>query len=277
MTTSRIEHRAQTQPQRLDQALVARGLARSRTRAQQMVASGRVLVNGIAVTKAAAPVHGHDRLTVDRPQDEWVGRGSGKLLAALDAFPVSVGGRWALDAGASTGGFTQVLLRAGAAHVDAVDVGHGQLDAQLRADPRVNCVEGVNLRDFTLDDLGRSTGPRPDLVVGDLSFISLELVIPALVEELHPADMILLIKPQFEVGRDRLGAGGVVTDPDLQRQAIRAVLSRARACGYAVEGLIPSPVVGTHGNQEFPVWLRPGRSELERVLFLVDGVVRGRG
>lgn len=244
---------------RLDRALVDRGYVASRTRAQELIHSAQVRVNGTITLRPASRVAPGDQLEL--PDTGWVGRGAGKLLAALEAFPVEVRGRRALDAGASTGGFTQVLLRRGASHVDAVDVGHGQLAMELRQDPRVNCVEGLNLRELTLHALGPEGSPPADLVVGDLSFISLTLVLPRLVQVLHPADLILLVKPQFEVGRGRLAAGGVVTDPDLRRAALRDVVDCARGLGYERAGCLDSPVVGRHGNREFLLWIRPATRE----------------
>lgn len=242
--------------QRLDAALAARGLARSRTHAQQLIASGAVFLNGTHITKASAPVDEHDELRVDT-DDHYVSRAAFKLLAALEEFPVAVAGRYALDAGASTGGFTQVLLEAGARRVLAVDVGHGQLAPALRADDRVLAVEGENVRDLSADRvrvLGRDQA-LPDVVVADLSFISLELVLPALVAASSTtADYLLLIKPQFEVGRTGVREG-VVRDANARAEAVERVLWAAHDAGLKVAGLSRSVLVGTHGNIEVVAWL----------------------
>ena len=195
---------------RLDRALVARGLARSRTHAQQLIDAGVVTVDGATATKPALEV-GDDAVLAAAHPDRYVSRAAHKLLGALDACPeLPVTGRTALDVGASTGGFTQVLLERGAARVHAIDVGHGQLAAEIAADPRVVAREGLNARDLTAADLG---GDRPDLVVADVSFISLTLLlVPILGAASDSADLLLMVKPQFEVGRERLGKGGVVTD-----------------------------------------------------------------
>lgn len=237
--------------ERVDVALVARGLARSRSAAQTAVAAGRVTVDGVVVQRVSHRVAPGAVVAVDRGTG-WVGRGAGKLDAALDAFGVTVEGRSALDLGASTGGFTQVLLERGARSVVALDVGHDQLVPELRADPRVVVVEGENARLLTrerLTDLSGSPEP-PEVVVADLSFISLTLVLPAIAALTSPStDVVCLIKPQFEVGRGRV-RGGLVRDAADRERAVRAVLDTAATVGLRTAGLIPSPVVGTHGNQE---------------------------
>lgn len=236
---------------RVDAELVRRGLARSRTHAARLVADGRVLVDGVAVRRPAAPVdEGQDLAVAPDPADAgWASRAAHKLADALDAWPdLQVRGRVCLDAGASTGGFTDVLLRRGAARVVAVDVGHGQMVPWLRDDDRVDVREGVNVRDLRAADVV----PAPSLVVGDLSFISLRLVLAPLAAVAAPrADLVLLVKPQFEVGRERLGPQGVVRDPDLWRDAVLDVCGAAARLGVRVRGVRPSTLPGTHGNVEF--------------------------
>lgn len=247
---------AAAQPARLDAALAARGLARSRTHAAQLIADGLVTVDGTAVVKPALKVRANAKLEV-AVADHYVSRAAQKLLAALDAFPVSVDDALVLDAGASTGGFTQVLLERGARRVIALDVGHDQLVPQLREDPRVSVVEGCNVRFLTPEQLVGLTGldERPSVVVGDLSFISLTHVLPALVSvAADPAELVLLIKPQFEVGRSGVKEG-VVKDAGLRADAIGAVLWAAWDLGLGTAGLIPSPIIGTHGNHEYVVWI----------------------
>lgn len=242
--------------ERLDVALVSRGLARSRAAAQTAVAAGRVLVDGSVATRVSLRVDPESVVEVQRGSG-WVGRGAGKLDAALDAFRVDVRGRSALDLGASTGGFTQVLLERGAASVVALDVGHGQLAPELRADPRVVVVEGENARTLTPERLAELTGATepPSVVVADLSFISLSLVLPAIGAVADPAaDVICLVKPQFEVGRSKV-RGGLVPDPAERALAVEAVLGTARAVGLGTAGVVASPVVGTHGNREVLVHL----------------------
>src|SRR4051812_45199813 len=216
---------------RLDAELVRRGLARSREHAVTLIAEGRVAISGRAASKPATGVEPGTPVIVRTDSDEpsWVSRGEHKLLGALDAFSVPVGGRRALDAGASTGGFTEVLLRHGASEVVAVDVGYGELAWSLRTDERVNVLERTNVRSLTPAQIG---GPV-DLVVADLSFTSLRLVLPALTACAHDdADLLPMVKPQFEVGRERLGAGGVVRDPEHRADAVRAVAEAAAALGW---------------------------------------------
>jgi 23S rRNA (cytidine1920-2'-O)/16S rRNA (cytidine1409-2'-O)-methyltransferase len=240
---------------RLDAELVRRGLARSREHAVALIAEGRVAVSGRAASKPATGVDAATPLVVRTDPDEptWVSRGAHKLLGALDAFPVPVEGRRALDAGASTGGFTEVLLRRGAAEVVAVDVGYGELAWSLRTDERVTVLERTNVRALTAEQIG---GPV-DLVVADLSFISLRLVLPALTAAArHGADLLPMVKPQFEVGRERLGAGGVVRDPAHRADAVRSVADAAAALGWGTAGVVASPLPGPAGNVEFFLWLR---------------------
>ena len=245
---------------RLDAELVRRGLARSRQHARELVAAGRVKVAGLVATKPASGVDMQVSLVVDDGEtaehDGYVSRGAHKLIGALDGFPdVAVAGRRALDAGASTGGFTDVLLRRGADPVIAVDVGYGQLAWRLRTNPRVVVLERTNVRTLTPDAIG---GPV-ELVVADLSFISLTLVLPALAAVAVPgADLLLMVKPQFEAGRERVGRGGVVRDPDVRRDTVLDVARAAGAAGLDVHGVHPSPLPGPAGNVEYFLWMRRG-------------------
>ncbi|MBY6062386.1 TlyA family RNA methyltransferase [Microbacterium esteraromaticum] len=245
---------------RLDAALAARGLARSRTHAASLIAEGLVRIDGVIAIKASTAVTDDADLAVD-VGDHYVSRGAHKLIAALDGFDVAVQGRLALDMGASTGGFTQVLLERGARRVLAVDVGHGQLAPALAADPSVVLVEGFNVRHMTAQTLAEATGEpaRPDLIVGDLSFISLALVLPAVAETAGAhADILLLIKPQFEVGRTAV-KGGLVTSAAARVDAVERTLWSAHDAGLGTLGILPSPILGTHGNAEYLVHLAPGR------------------
>jgi len=246
---------------RLDAELVRRGLARSREQAADLVTARRVLVAGQAASKPATQVAPGDPITVAEPAGpEYASRGGFKLAGALAAFPgLRVAGRRCLDAGASTGGFTDVLLRNGAAHVTAVDVGYGQLAWALRTDERVTVLDRVNVRQLQPEQVA----PPADLVTADLSFISLSLVLPALIRSAAPdADFVLLVKPQFEVGKDRVGAGGVVRDPGLRRDAVASVAAAAAALGLGVAGLVASPLPGPSGNVEYFLWLRRGAPDL---------------
>jgi 23S rRNA (cytidine1920-2'-O)/16S rRNA (cytidine1409-2'-O)-methyltransferase len=245
---------------RLDSELVRRGLARSREQAGSLIAAGRVTVGGRIAAKAATQVDTAAAIVVAEGVEgpDYVSRGAHKLLGALAAFTprgLAVEQRRCLDAGASTGGFTDVLLRHGARHVVAVDVGYGQLAWSLRTDDRVTVMERVNVRDLTPDMVGEP----PELVVGDLSFISLRLVLPRLAACAAPrADLVLLVKPQFEVGKDRVGAGGVVRDPALRAQAVRDVVATAEGLGLVVRGVTASPLPGPSGNVEYLLWLGKG-------------------
>lgn len=254
---------------RLDAALTARGLARSRTQAQALVRDGCVRVDGTVVRKASTqvgPAATLEVVTGDAVGESawisrgWVGRGALKLEHALRTWGpagLEVADRSCLDVGASTGGFTQVLLVHGARRVVALDVGHDQLDARLRADPRVVDLPGTNIRDTTVHDLG---GPV-DVVVSDLSFISLRLVVPLLPPLCtDDADVVLLVKPQFEVGREGVGRGGVVRSAAARAGALAAVLDSVGSAGLVVGGVELSPVVGGSGNVEYLLWLRPRRT-----------------
>jgi 23S rRNA (cytidine1920-2'-O)/16S rRNA (cytidine1409-2'-O)-methyltransferase len=258
---------------RLDAELVRRGLARSRTQAAELVAAGRVRVRGVAAGKPATIVDPADPIVVDAasPGAEYASRGGRKLagaLAALTPAGLVVAGRRCLDAGAAAGGFTDALLRAGAAEVVAVDVGYGQLAWSLRTDPRVRVHERTNVRTLTPSLIGGTVA----LTVADLSFISLRLVLPALVACTEPdGDLLLMVKPQFEVGKGRVGAGGVVRDPALRAEAVRAVAGTAAEHDLGVAGLAASPLPGPAGNVEIFVWLRGGAPPLD--LDRLDAVV----
>ena len=239
---------------RLDQELVSRSMARSRTDAARLIAARRVFVNGVSATKPAKNVTETSQITVQASQgEEFVSRAGHKLAGALEAFSqIVVEGRRCLDAGASTGGFTDVLLRRGADHVEAVDVGHGQLVPELRHDPRVRVHEGMNVRYLDPADIGGAAS----LVVADLSFISLTLVMSALAGATKPeGELVLMVKPQFEIGREQLARTGVVGSPSQRRKAVDAVMSAALDCGLIVKGLARSPLPGQDGNVEFFLWL----------------------
>ncbi|MFN8471977.1 MAG: TlyA family RNA methyltransferase [Anaerolineae bacterium] len=249
--------------ERLDALLVQRGLAESRTQAQRMIEAGEVRVAGQVVDKPGTRVDAEAEIAVEtKPQ--FASRGGFKLDAALDAFAIDPAGRIALDVGASTGGFTDVLLRRGAARVYAVDVGYGQLAWALRQDPRVVVMDRVNIRYL-------ETLPEPaDLTVIDVSFISLRLVLPAVARLAREgSDVVALIKPQFEVGKGQVGKGGVVRDPALHKEVLRGVLTWAGENGFATRGLIRSPIVGPAGNVEFLAHLVVGGAPTADVEALV--------
>lgn len=245
---------------RLDAELVRRGLARSREHGAELIAAGRVSVNGQRAVKSATGVTTDADLVVreDPERPDYVSRGGHKLAGALAAFAplgLEVTGRRCLDAGASTGGFTDVLLRAGAAEVVAVDVGYGQLAWSLQSDDRVAVHDRTNIRDLTPDLIG---GPV-DLVVGDLSFISLRLVLDSLAGVTRPeGDLLLMVKPQFEVGKERLGKGGVVRDVEHRVDAVTGIADAAAERGWGAVGVATSPLPGPAGNVEFFLWLRRG-------------------
>ncbi|MBO3724266.1 TlyA family RNA methyltransferase [Actinomyces bowdenii] len=267
---------------RIDSELARRGLARSRTHAAELLAQGRVTLDGMVVTKPARQVNPAQAIEVLAPVDgppadhphgaagaaprgrgEYVSRGALKLAGALDALGARglaprVEGRRCLDAGASTGGFTDVLLRRGAAHVVAVDVGYGQLAWSLQSDPRVTVLDRTNVR--TLDP--RAVAPAPGLIVGDMSFISLTLVLEPLLAAAAPqADLLLMVKPQFEVGRERLGRGGVVRDPALHLEAVLGVAAHAHGLGAGVLAVTASPLPGPAGNVEYFLAMRAGGAD----------------
>jgi 23S rRNA (cytidine1920-2'-O)/16S rRNA (cytidine1409-2'-O)-methyltransferase len=237
---------------RLDQLVVERGLAPSRERARAMILAGQVLVAGQAVSKAGTAVDDTAAVELLERDHPYVGRGGLKLAHALDTFAVTVTGRECLDIGASTGGFTDVLLQRGAARVIALDVGHGQIDWTLRTDPRVLVIEKFNARRLTLPDL-----PGPvDLVVIDVSFISLRQIFPVIPPLLRPAaDVIALVKPQFEAGRPEVGKG-VIHDSAVHERVLEEVSAAAAAIGLRPAGSTPSPITGQKGNVEFLLHLR---------------------
>ncbi len=259
---------------RIDAELVARGLARSRAQARELVEAGVVVVDERPVVKPSQPVSDASSIRLTQQPSEWVGRAALKLLHAIELWtrggtrpPVTgevleVAHRRCIDVGASTGGFTQVLLAHDAEHVTALDVGHGQLVRALAEDPRVRDLPGTNIRDVGPRDVD---GPF-DLVVADLSFISLTLVLPVLRRLVaETGDLVVLVKPQFEVGRERLGHGGVVTSPHEHRRVLRDVRDAAEAEGLRLVGVAASPIRGSDGNREFLFWLTPRRDPTEPV------------
>ena len=251
--------------ERLDVLLVERGLAETRARARAAIMAGEVRVNGERVDKAGTPVLRDAQIEVTAPMP-YVSRGGFKLAGALDAFGVPVAGRVCADVGACTGGFTDVLLQRGAARVYAIDVGQGQLDWKLRQDVRVVVLERTNAR--YVESL-----PEPvELVVIDVSFISLRIILPAVAQWLGPAaDVIALIKPQFEAGPESVGKGGIVRDAAVRRRVLADVLGWASAHNWGVGGLVRSSLVGGDGNVEYLVWLRPGGASADLV-GLIDSV-----
>jgi 23S rRNA (cytidine1920-2'-O)/16S rRNA (cytidine1409-2'-O)-methyltransferase len=247
-----------TRRARVDAELVRRGLARSRQQAAELIGAGRVRIDGMPAAKPATAVSVDAHLTVAADERTWVSRGAHKLIGALDAFGVPVEGRRCLDAGASTGGFTEVLLDRGAAEIVAADVGYGQLAWSLRSDDRVHVLERTNVRTLTPEAIG---GPV-DLVVADLSFISLATVLPALTACCRrDADIVPMVKPQFEVGKDRVGAGGVVSDPALRAEAVLAVARRAAELQWHTVAVTASPLPGPSGNVEFFLRFRADTDE----------------
>ena len=249
---------------RLDAAVAARGLARSRTHAAQLIEDGLVTVDGAGVVKPSTRVSDDSVIEV-AASDHYVSRAAHKLIAALDAFAVDPAGRLALDMGASTGGFTQVLRERGARPVVAVDVGRGQLSPQVERDSDVISVEGFNVRHMTRESLADASGisASPTIITGDLSFISLAHVLPAVAAVMAPgADVVLLIKPQFEVGRTGVREG-LVTDPGKRADAVANVLWTAWDAGLGTHGIIGSPIVGTHGNAEYLAHLRAVEDDRE--------------
>lgn len=256
---------------RLDLAMVSRGLARSRTRARELIRADFVYLDGIAVVKVAQSVSEDTEIEVRLPEStpQYVSRAALKLAGALDALEATnpdsatagarlrIKNHFCVDVGASTGGFTDVLLRRGAKHVLAIDVGHNQLDGALRVNSQVTAREGLNVRELMPSDIPEP----PGLVVGDLSFISLRLVLPALVDAMPDADKLLMVKPQFEVGRDRLGRGGVVRDAQLHIEAVQQVCDSARELGLRTRAVVASCLPGPSGNREFFCWFSPEGAE----------------
>lgn len=242
---------------RLDVELVSRGLCRSRGQARELVDAGSVLLDGSPAKRVSTPVRGDQGLELAAGVESWVSRAAYKLVGAMEEFGrdgLSAAGKRCFDVGAATGGFTQVLLRQGAREVVAVDVGHGQLADELAGDPRVVERSGVNIRDARALDLG---GPA-ELLVADLSFISLRLVLPVLRDLVEPSgDLVLLVKPQFEVGRERLGKGGIVRSAVNRARVIEEVVAAATAAGLRTKALRGSPIRGANGNAEYLLWLTP--------------------
>lgn len=245
---------------RLDLLLVERGLADSRTRAQALILAGQVQVRGCPDAKAGTRVPVDAELHINAPDHPWVSRGGIKLDHALSAFRIDVSGRVALDIGASTGGFTDVLLTRGATRVVAVDVGRGQLHWKLRSDPRVTLHEGVNARALTIADVPDLT-TRADIITIDVSFISLKHIFPTLPALLsQQGDVVALVKPQFEAGRDDVGEGGIVRDPTVHQRVVEQVTLYASEVGLTRLGLIESPITGSEGNAEFLMHLAHSRA-----------------
>ncbi|MBU6376030.1 MAG: TlyA family RNA methyltransferase [Bdellovibrionales bacterium] len=239
---------------RLDVLLLERGLATTRQRAQGLIMSGCVLVSDVPATKPGQPVPVDAEIRVRGAEHPFVSRGALKIVAALDEFQISVENRLGLDIGASTGGFTEVLLQRGAKRVIAIDVGHNQMDWKIRNDPRVHLLEKTNARHLEFAQIGE----RVDVIVVDVSFISLDKILPALLQFSSPekTDWVTLVKPQFEVGRDKVGKGGVVTSDADRQEAIARITVFAEQLGLQRRGLIESPITGTDGNKEFLAWWR---------------------
>jgi len=237
--------------------LVERGLAASRERARALILAGQVQVNGQPATKAGTLVAGGSTVTLSVPDHPYVSRGGMKLVAALDAFGIDVAGRLALDIGASTGGFTDVLLQRGATKVVALDVGYGQLDWKLRTDSRVTVLERLNARTLSADQLPDDTRVF-GIITADVSFISLRLILPSIPPLLAPGgDVVVLVKPQFEAGRDEIGKGGIVRDAEVHARVVEEVTAAADTLGLERAGLIESPIAGMEGNREFLLHFRP--------------------
>ena len=243
---------------RLDALVVERGLAVSRERARALILAGQVRVNGIVVSKAGTAIATDADVTLIEPDHPYVGRGGLKLAHALEHFGIDATGRLALDVGASTGGFTDVLLRRGARRVVALDVGHGQLDWKIRSDARVFVMERVNARNLTPDQLPEDARAF-DLVTMDVSFISARQILPSLAPLLRrDGDLVILVKPQFEAGREEVGKGGLVRDPAVHARVLDEVTAAATALGLTRVATTESPITGTEGNREFLLHLRHG-------------------
>jgi len=243
---------------RLDIVVVERGLAASRERARAIILAGQVRVNGTVVSKAGTTIDADADVTLIEPDHPYVGRGGLKLAHALDSFSIDPAGRLALDVGASTGGFTDVLLRRGARRVVALDVGHGQLDWKIRSDPRVVVMERVNARSLTPEQLPEDARAF-DLIAMDVSFISARQILPSILPLLRPgADLVILVKPQFEAGRDEVGRGGLIRDPSVHARVVDEVTAAATALGLTRVATTESPITGTEGNREFLLHLRRG-------------------
>jgi 23S rRNA (cytidine1920-2'-O)/16S rRNA (cytidine1409-2'-O)-methyltransferase len=249
---------------RLDAELVRRGLARSREQAADLIEARSVLVMGIPASKPSTQVDAETSITLAGVRDDFVSRGGHKLAGALDNFPeIVVTGKRAIDAGASTGGFTDVLLKRDVKEVVAIDVGYGQLAWEIRNDPRVTILDRTNVRHITPEQVGELA----DLIVADLSFISLTLVLPALATVAKTsADYLMMVKPQFEVGREKLGAGGVVRDPALRKSAVLEVADCAFDMGLGCKGVVASSLPGPSGNVEYFLWLKKGAPALDEAM-----------
>ncbi len=242
---------------RADLALVEAGLARSRSHAATLIDAKRALVNGEPIRKPAQPIVETASLTL-LPAIDYVSRAGHKLAEALDQFAeLELVGKYCLDVGASTGGFTEVLLRRGASSVVSIDVGHDQMVTELKDNPKVTCIEGFNARELSPQTLAATGVAKADfdVVVADLSFISLTLVLEQILSVAPNADLVLLIKPQFEVGRQSLSANGIVNDYRLRAEAIRQVVDHANSLGCGIRGLVRSALPGTHGNIEYVLWI----------------------
>jgi 23S rRNA (cytidine1920-2'-O)/16S rRNA (cytidine1409-2'-O)-methyltransferase len=242
--------------QRLDVALVERGVVETRSKAQSLIMARRILVNGTHVDKAGATVGADDVLAIEELEHPWVGRGGMKLAHALREFGIGVAGRVCVDVGASTGGFTDVMLKSGAKKVYAIDVGYGQLDQSLRNDPRVVNREKVNARFLSAVDFDEEI----EFVSIDVSFISLKLILPA-VAKFARGEVVALIKPQFEVGKADVGKGGIVRDEAKRAEAVEQVTREAKKLGFEVKGVIESPVKGAEGNVEYLMYAVAGTRE----------------
>jgi 23S rRNA (cytidine1920-2'-O)/16S rRNA (cytidine1409-2'-O)-methyltransferase len=241
---------------RLDTLLVARGVVESREKARALILAGKVAVTGHPAAKPGSLVRGDVEIRVSEPEHPWVSRGGVKLAHALEVFSIDVSGQLGIDIGASTGGFTDVMLQRGARRVIAIDVGHGQLHWRLRTDPRVTLIEGLNARTLDAAALPDLAGGA-DIVTIDVSFISLTYILPVVPPLLaHPANVVALVKPQFEAGRDEVGRGGLVRDPTVHTRVIEAVTTAAAAVGLARVRVIDSPILGSEGNREFLMHLR---------------------
>lgn len=236
---------------RLDVILVERGLVPSRERAQALILAGHVLVNDTPVVKSGTSISEDSQIRIRGEDHPYVSRAALKLEGALKTFLIDAQGKTALDVGASTGGFTQILLMKGATKVFAVDVGHSQMDWKIRSDSRVVCLEKVNARHMTFAQIGQ----KVDIIVCDVSFISLEKILPALQAFSHAdTDWVTLIKPQFEAGPEKVGKGGIVTDEGARLESVERVTRFAESLGLERVGLVESPITGTQGNQEYLAW-----------------------
>ncbi len=261
-----------TKKSRLDLHLLTKGLVKSRQEAQKLIRAGKVkTINGQILDKPGHEVLKDLEIEVMQPL-KYVSRGGEKLAAAFNQFPLDIKNRVCLDAGISTGGFTDCLLQLGAAKVYGVDVGYGQTAWSIRNDPRVVLMERTNIRHLTPEKLFNAGDPIPDFGVADLSFISLKIVLPSLKALLHnvQSELLVLVKPQFEVGKDKVGKGGVVRDPSLHLEAITGVVNESKKYGWYPKGLIPSPLKGPAGNQEYLLWMDDNSKGTNNIEKLID-------